>query len=63
MQREQAWMSMSEGSTGTRILSALRGEIGHVVRVDRGRRVDDHARVAPSGMRSWKARVVRLSRS
>ncbi len=34
-------MSMSEGSTGTMMASALFGHIGHFLRRHRSRRVDD----------------------
>ena len=62
MLRTQAWISMSEGSTGTRILSALAVSAGiSVASIAAG--VSMTMRCVASGMRSWKARVTRLSRS
>ena len=60
MQREQAWMSMSEGSTGTRILSASR-VMSASWRGSSAAGVSTITCVATSGTRSWNARVVRES--
>ena len=60
MQREQVWMSMSEGSTGTMILAASRTMSGNCPAVNAAG-VSTMTCEEFSGGRSWNARVVRLS--
>ncbi len=60
MQREQAWISISDGNTGTRILSASLVMSG-IWRDSMAAGVSTITWLALSGTRSWNARVVRES--